>query len=160
MAKLPIFAVKIQASRRCIGPHEQKMRGYPESPQTIGQHLKKCRLELRPTQEAVAQIFGVTYNTLCHWATGQTEPEVCMLPAITQFLGFSPLSRFDDFQREDSGIAQAPRARQASASRTARSRCEIGEQLGSRAHQAPRPVQTFISQVHCIKLRQPFSLPL
>jgi len=66
------------------------MRGYPESPQTIGQHLKKRRLDLRLTQSQAARIFGITYNTLSHWEIGQTEPEVCMLPAITQFLGYSP----------------------------------------------------------------------
>lgn len=66
-------------------------------PQTIGQHIKKKRLELELTQKGAAARIGVTPATVFNWENGLSQPKVDHLPAIHAFLGYNQLGarRYD-----------------------------------------------------------------
>ena len=60
-------------------------KGYPASPVTIGEHLRKKRLDLGLTQAQVAEITGVTESTVWNWEHG-TPPNSRHRLKITKFL--------------------------------------------------------------------------
>ena len=62
-------------------------------PQTLGEHLKRCRLQRKLSQSSVAQILEVNPNTILNWEKGHTEPPVEALPALLQLLGYDPLPK-------------------------------------------------------------------
>ena len=59
-------------------------------PQTLGEHVKRCRLVRKLTQKQAACLIGVSAWTVLNWETGHTEPPIAFLPAILKFLGFDP----------------------------------------------------------------------
>lgn len=62
-----------------------------ENPQTIGEHLKKRRLELKLLQKEVAVLFGVTEDSITYWENGRFRPAIVYYPKIIQFLGYCPV---------------------------------------------------------------------
>lgn len=90
MATLPIFACELHIPLRCLGPHEKQVKGYPESPSTLGQHLRKRRLDLGLTQEQVAARFGISVTSYNYWEADRIDPKIAQWPEITRFLGRDP----------------------------------------------------------------------
>jgi transcriptional regulator with XRE-family HTH domain len=70
-------------------------KGYPVTLSTIGDHIRKKRLDLGLTQIEVAEIIGVKEATVWNWEHG-TEPELIHIPAIIAFLGYTPWPEPDD----------------------------------------------------------------
>ena len=66
-------------------------RAYPETLQTIGDHLRKKRLDLKLYQKDVAKVIGVDTLTVCNWENNLTTPRLYLLPKIYNFLGYNPL---------------------------------------------------------------------
>lgn len=64
--------------------------GCPDKPQTIGEHLKKRRIELGLKQMEVASLLGVHRGTIQLWEQGRGEQGVRSFPSIIRFLGFVP----------------------------------------------------------------------
>jgi len=58
--------------------------------QTLGEHIKKRRLELKLTQKEAGQQLGVSLETILNWEKGKTTPPIPYLPAIHSFLGYDP----------------------------------------------------------------------
>lgn len=58
--------------------------------QTLGDHLKRRRLERGLLQRHVAPKLGINRFTLGIWETNRREPEVRHYPAIMAFLGYCP----------------------------------------------------------------------
>jgi transcriptional regulator with XRE-family HTH domain len=65
-------------------------KGYPEEPQTLGEHLKKRRLDRGLRQKDVAGVLGVTVDSYNGWEHDRHEPEVVYWSGITDFLGYDP----------------------------------------------------------------------
>lgn len=63
---------------------------FADIPTSVGEHLKRRRLELGLRQQDVAAILGVTEWTVINWETGARQPRVTFYPAIARFLGLSP----------------------------------------------------------------------
>lgn len=59
-------------------------------PQSLGDHIRRRRLVLSITQEAVAKQFGVNAWTVLNWETGATKPAIQFIPALVLFLGYDP----------------------------------------------------------------------
>ena len=59
---------------------------YPKRLTTIGDHLRKRRLDLGLFQEQVAQQIGVDEATIHNWEVTATEPSLRHLPRIIGFL--------------------------------------------------------------------------
>jgi len=59
-------------------------------PKTLGEHLRKRRLELRLTQTQAGEGIGVNPWTVLNWEKGHTEPPVESMPSILRWLGYDP----------------------------------------------------------------------
>jgi transcriptional regulator with XRE-family HTH domain len=69
----------------------QKSRpGVPETPRTLGEHLRRVRLDRGLWQKQVAREIGCSKASLLNWEKGHAEPELRFLPAILRFLGYDP----------------------------------------------------------------------
>ena len=66
---------------------------YPKEPKTIGQHIKKKRIDLDLIQKDVAQKIGVSEDCITYWENGRSQPQIQYAPAIIDFLGFNPWKR-------------------------------------------------------------------
>lgn len=64
-------------------------------PKTLGEHIKRVRLERGLKQTEVATILKVNPWTLGNWENGYAEPVVERYPAIMAFLGYCPYQRGD-----------------------------------------------------------------
>jgi len=67
-----------------------KPKPYKEAPETLGEHLRKRRMELGLLQRQVALQLGVSPFTYLTWEKDQLEPEVRMVPRIIGHLGYDP----------------------------------------------------------------------
>lgn len=65
-------------------------KNYAESPQSLGEHLRKRRILAGRTQEHVATELGVNTWTYLLWETDKTTPTVRYYPTIFRFLGYDP----------------------------------------------------------------------
>ncbi|MCD6422001.1 helix-turn-helix transcriptional regulator [bacterium] len=65
-------------------------KGYPQNPKTLGDHLRKKRLDLGLLQKDVAKILGVSKDTVCNWENNRTSPSLRSIPKIIEFLGYIP----------------------------------------------------------------------
>ena len=68
-----------------------KPTAYPRTISTLGDHIRKRRLDLNLLQKQVADEIGVHEMTITLWEVNATVPEVRYMPAIIQFLGYKPL---------------------------------------------------------------------
>jgi transcriptional regulator with XRE-family HTH domain len=59
-------------------------------PETLGEHVRKRRLELWLTQKQAAERLGVNPWTVLNWEKDHTEPPIESMPAIIRFLGYDP----------------------------------------------------------------------
>ena len=66
------------------------IKGYPETPSTIGEHIKKKRIDLGLFQKNAAHQLGVSNITLSNWETNKRTPQVRYLPKIIDFLEYYP----------------------------------------------------------------------
>lgn len=71
-------------------------RSYPQVLATIGDHLRRRRLDLGLLQRAVAERLGANPLTVTNWETGRTNPVIRFLPQIIRFLGYSPVPESAD----------------------------------------------------------------
>jgi len=60
------------------------------SPKTIGEHLKKRRLELNWGQQQVAEETGFTWLSVSNWERGVYRPTKQAMIPIIGFLGYDP----------------------------------------------------------------------
>ena len=70
-------------------------KGYILQPKTIGEHVRKRRMDLGMLQREVAAKIGVTESSVWNWERG-TEPELVHIPKIIAFLGYVPFECPDD----------------------------------------------------------------
>ena len=65
-------------------------KDYSETPQTLGQHLKKRRRELGLLQREVAEQMGIWTETYANWENGKSEPVAAQFRPVVEFLGYDP----------------------------------------------------------------------
>jgi transcriptional regulator with XRE-family HTH domain len=59
-------------------------------PKTIGDHVRQARKKRGLLQREVAELIGVTKETVANWEKNMTEPPVPSMPGIVRFLGYEP----------------------------------------------------------------------
>ncbi|MGB8477993.1 MAG: helix-turn-helix transcriptional regulator [Acidobacteriaceae bacterium] len=64
---------------------------YPKKINTLGDHIRTRRLDLKLLQGQVADQIGVHEQTITGWERNATSPEIHYIPAILNFLGYDPL---------------------------------------------------------------------
>ena len=78
--------------KRCSqGPYFRAQTGYPASPKTIGEAIRKRRLDLGLKQREAAKMIGCNYLTLVNWEKGHFTPRVNRMAGVVRFLGYNPL---------------------------------------------------------------------
>jgi len=63
---------------------------YPEHPKTIGEHIRKRRMDLHLLQSDVAEILNICIDSITGWENGRSEPQIHFYPRIIDFLGYNP----------------------------------------------------------------------
>ena len=81
---LPFCHFEIRATR----PRPSQ---YPKQINTLGDHIRTRRLDLKLLQRQVADQIGVHPLTITNWESNESSPETHFIPAIIQFLGYDPL---------------------------------------------------------------------
>ena len=74
-----------------LSANKPQNTAYPKVLKTIGDHLRKKRLDLKLYQEDVSKAIGVDTLTICNWENNLTTPRLFLLPKIYHFLGYNPL---------------------------------------------------------------------
>ena len=64
--------------------------GYIKNPKTIGEHIRKVRMDRNLLQKDVAKIIGVTEDCVTNWENNRSTPQIRYLPMIHDFLGYIP----------------------------------------------------------------------
>ena len=59
-------------------------------PQTLGEHIRRCRLIRKLTQSKAARQPVVKSWAVLNWEKGHTEPPIESMPSILQFLAYDP----------------------------------------------------------------------
>jgi transcriptional regulator with XRE-family HTH domain len=83
MVALPFCHFELRAARL-------KPTNYPKQINSLGDHIRARRLDLKLLQKQVADRIGVHEMTITGWEGNATVPEVRYVPAIIQFLGYNP----------------------------------------------------------------------
>ena len=61
----------------------------------IGEKIKELRKVKGISQEALAQVLGVTFQAISKWETGTASPDLSLIPAIASYFGVSIDELFD-----------------------------------------------------------------
>jgi len=67
----------------------------PTELNTIGDHPRRKRLDLKMLQREVAEQLGVDKPSVFTWEANTVSPEIRCMPAIIRFLGYNPLPAAD-----------------------------------------------------------------
>lgn len=55
----------------------------------LHENIKACRKAMRLTQEQLAEIMGVTVGAVSKWESGQSNPDIMLLPKLAKLFGVS-----------------------------------------------------------------------
>lgn len=72
-----------------ISANREQSKHYPKELITIGNHIRKRRIDLKFKQEDVARIIEVTEECITNWENDKATPMIRYMPKITEFLGYS-----------------------------------------------------------------------
>ncbi len=75
------------------------MGKYPRKLKTVGNHIRKHRLDLGLKQKEVSRIIGVTRAMISAWEINPVEPAVKHIPKIIDFFGYVPFERGETLGR-------------------------------------------------------------
>lgn len=64
---------------------------YPTELNTLGDHLRKTRLDRGLSQPEVARILNVATNTVAGWEMNRVRPSLKHAQGVIGFLGYIPL---------------------------------------------------------------------
>jgi len=80
---LPICQIRLRAKKPLS-------EAYPNELKTIGDHIRKKRLDLNLYQKDLAKAFGVKEDTILNWEKGRSNPQLRYIPKVIEFLGYIP----------------------------------------------------------------------
>ena len=82
----------IRHQRKLSSIHFRQLRRYLTLPQTLGEHLRKERIDrhLSMTQLAKVMRLGITDSAIEKWEKNQNRPTADHRRRIVEFLGFDP----------------------------------------------------------------------
>ena len=108
---------------------------YPAELNTLGDHLRKVRLDRGLSQQEVAICLNVTTNSITGWELNRNVPTVRMAKRRIEFLGYVPIyentQRFEGqlyLTRMITGKTQAQVAKEILVDQTTLRRVELGSQ--------------------------------
>jgi len=87
---LPIYQKSLKFSKSINCKVTSKI---PTQLITIGDHLRKRRIELDLFQKDVAKIIDVSEDCITFWEKGRSKPQRRCLDKITLFRGYNPFQK-------------------------------------------------------------------
>lgn len=63
---------------------------YLQNPISIGDNIRKKRMELKLFQKDVAKILDVAKDSITNWEKNRSSPQIQFFPGIINFLGYLP----------------------------------------------------------------------
>ena len=85
---MPICRLTLKADRP---------KPYPKEINTLGDHLKKKRLDLGLFRKEATHIIGVNTTTVRNWEITRFAPKIRYIPHIIKFLGYCPYKPIRSF---------------------------------------------------------------
>jgi transcriptional regulator with XRE-family HTH domain len=125
--------------------------GYPTELRTIGDHIRRRRLDLGLSQRKAAARMGVSNSKIENWEGSQTTPPTAYLTRISGFLGYevddpaASLVRALAGYRQAAGLTRAELARRIGVHPTVVFRWETGRRGMSRA--LLRTLEAFMAEL-------------
>jgi transcriptional regulator with XRE-family HTH domain len=89
---LPFSERIINVSRDNYLPSHNRGIPVPKEPKTIGDHLRKRRLQLGIHQSEAARRLGISTVTLSRWECDKVYPTWQQQPIIIKYLGYDPFT--------------------------------------------------------------------
>ena len=89
---LSLCPIQISRPRQPYPRHWKLNQRIPLKPQTLGEQIKKHRLELRWLQTDVAAYMRISSASVSNWERGTTVPSRRMTKRTTEFLNYMPPS--------------------------------------------------------------------
>ena len=83
----------IRASRAHISANRRPKMRVPATPKTVGDFVRKKRVEAGLSQPQVAARIGVSVSMVKRWEQNEVEPVGRFLEKAVMFLGFNPRQR-------------------------------------------------------------------
>ncbi len=83
MVSFPFMNVLISAPKPAL-------EGYPEHLETVGNHIRKKRMDDRLYQREAGELIGVSGAVVELWETRDYEPDPRSWPGVIAFLGYDP----------------------------------------------------------------------
>ena len=74
-----------------------KSKKYPNKINTLGDHIRKRRLDLGLLQREAAEKIGVDETSIYNWEKQRTLPEIRFIAPIIKFLGYDPFPEPESF---------------------------------------------------------------
>ncbi len=65
-------------------------KGYPPVPQTMGEHIKRKRMDEGQQQQELAKMLGVHAASVRNWEKGRSAIQLDLVPRVLDFLGYDP----------------------------------------------------------------------
>lgn len=133
MAALP-FCHRVFAGPRPKSPH------YFKELNTLGDHIRKRRLDLGLMQKEAAEQIGVSDATIYNWERNATSPTAHAMPAVLRFLGYDPFPPADALGqrlfgvRLRFGLSQEQMARRLGVDETTYRKLEHGRAMPNERH--------------------------
>lgn len=132
-SKIPTFCVHLEG--RAL------RREFSGEPVTLGDHIRRRRLELGLEQRELARQLGADDMTVCNWEKGRTFPSIRFLPRVVRFLGYVPFQLESlsvgeriRLRRMLLGLSQRELARRLSVDPSTVRRWETGKRVPARHH--------------------------
>jgi transcriptional regulator with XRE-family HTH domain len=87
---LSLGPVHTSTPRHLFPPHWKSNQRIPVNPKTIGENIRRYRLELYWLQIDVAKKIGISSKSVSNWERGITSPSRGMTKKIQKFFNFPP----------------------------------------------------------------------
>jgi DNA-binding transcriptional regulator YiaG len=92
LALLGIYHRTTRITRQPFSLHFSRTRLYPANPKTLGEHLRKRRVDLALSMPKLALLlgFGISDTAIEKWEINENRPTEPYRSRIIKFLGFDP----------------------------------------------------------------------
>jgi DNA-binding transcriptional regulator YiaG len=87
---LPFCHLQIKALRSPYPRLWKCTQTASKAPKTLGEHVKKRRLELHLLQSQLARLLRVDRASVQNWERSIHEPNAEVIPNVIDFLGYDP----------------------------------------------------------------------
>jgi transcriptional regulator with XRE-family HTH domain len=97
--------------------HKPPSPEFPKELRTLGDHIRKRRLDLGLFQKHVAERIGVDEDTIYRLESNESKPQIQFIPAVIKFLSYNPFRLPDSpsqrlvFYRQIHGLSQSKLAK-------------------------------------------------